>query len=307
MRTSIAMTTYNGKKYLRALLDSVRTQTVQPDEVIILDDRSTDGTYELVNEYIAKYGLGNWKNNQNETHLGWKTNFREVFKRCSGDLIFLCDQDDIWMKDKVEVMKNVMEGNDDIRLLVSNYEVLNVDRKEKIKIAGLNRNDGTVEKPEFKSGSLSVLRPGCTYCARRSLIEKLWDRDNINAPHDAMLWAYAAIEETLYLLNRKTIRYRRHSDSASAPKYSLRRTRRLEEVSFSMEMEKFFLEECRRNGYKRKAKLIEDRLAFTSGRKRILEEKSLMKMIWFQIRNHRHYVTARNMLSDDYVLAFRRR
>ena len=307
MRTSIAMTTYNGKKHVLKLLDSIRTQTVQPDEVIILDDRSTDGTYEIVNEYIAKYGLRNWQNGKNETHLGWKANFREVFKRCTGDLIFLCDQDDIWMKDKIACMKKTMEENNDIRLLVSNYSVLDIDRKEKIKIAGLNRDDGTVEKLRFRGSSFFVLRPGCTYCARKNLIDELWDRDNANAPHDAMLWAYAAIDDSLYLLNKKTIQYRRHSDSASTPTCPLCRTRRLGEIAFTIEMEEFFLEECQRRGYEGKSKLIEDQLAFDFKRKRILKRKSLTKMIGFQIKNHRHYATVRNMLSDDYILIFRRK
>ena len=146
MTTSIAMTTYNGKKYVEELLDSIRNQTVQPDEVIIMDDRSTDGTYDIVNKYIAKHGLENWKNHKNEKNLGWRANFREAFKKCSGDLVFLCDQDDIWMPDKISCMKKVMEENDDIQLLISNYAVMDVDREEKVKIAGLNRDDGTVEK-----------------------------------------------------------------------------------------------------------------------------------------------------------------
>lgn len=306
MTTSIAMTTYNGKKYVEELLDSIRNQTVQPDEVIIMDDRSTDGTYDIVNKYIAKHGLENWKNHKNEKNLGWRANFREAFKKCSGDLVFLCDQDDIWMPDKISCMKKVMEENDDIQLLISNYAVMDVDREEKVKIAGLNRDDGTVEKLKFKSSSLSVLRPGCTYCARRSLLDQLWNRDMITAPHDAMLWGYAAIDETLYLLNRKTIQFRRHSESASTPTNSLCRTRRLGEVAYDVEIESFFLEECKNRGYVRKGKLIEEQLSFNSKRKEILEEKSLIKMILFQMKNRKRYATMRNMLSDDYVLLLKR-
>lgn len=306
MTTSIAMTTYNGKRYVEELLDSIRNQSVQPDEVIIVDDKSTDGTYDIVNEYIAKYGLKNWKNQRNEKNLGWRANFREAFKRCSGDLIFLCDQDDIWMPDKIECMKKVMEENIDIQLLISNYSVMDINRKEKVIIAGLNRNDGTIEKLKFKNNSLSVLRPGCTYCARKSLINQLWKRDMMTAPHDAMLWAYAAIDETLYLYNKKTIQFRRHTESASTPD-KLCRSRRISEVSIDTKFKSFFLEECKKRGYVRKGKLIENQLSFNLRRKKILEEKSLWKMIFFQIKYYNKYPTKRNMLSDDYVLLVKRK
>ena len=57
---SLVMTTYNGLKYISEQLDSIRTQTLLPDEVLIYDDRSTDGTYEYVQEYIDRYNLHTW-------------------------------------------------------------------------------------------------------------------------------------------------------------------------------------------------------------------------------------------------------
>lgn len=306
MKTSIAMTTYNGNKYIVELLDSIKNQTVQPDEVIIVDDQSTDGTYDIVNEYIAKNNLNNWENRRNEKNLGWRANFREVFKRCTGDLVFLCDQDDIWMPDKVSSMKKIMMENTDIQLLISNYNVMDINRKDKVKISGLDKDDGSIEKLKFKSSSLSVLRPGCTYCARKSLLDQLWNRDMITAPHDAMLWGYSAIDESLYIFNKKTIQFRRHNESASTPNNSLCRTRRLVEVEYDIEIESFFLEECKKRGYVRRGKLIEKQLSFNIDRKRILKEKSLIKMFFFQLKNYKRYATLRNMLSDDYVLLLKR-
>jgi glycosyltransferase involved in cell wall biosynthesis len=306
MTVSIAMTTYNGSKYIVELMDSILAQTVQPDEVVLVDDCSSDGTYELVNNYIRDHQLKSWHNYKNEVNFGWRANFREAFKRCKGDLIFLCDQDDIWMPYKIEEMKSVMEENPGIQLLISNYAVMDIDREEKVQIAGLNRDDGSLEHPKFQSSSLTVMRPGCTYCARKSLVDQLWERDMITAPHDAMLWGYAAIDETLYLYNRKTIQFRRHSESASTPTKSLCLTRRLGEVAYDVDVETFFLEACKNRGYVRRGKLIESQLTFNTMRKKILEEKSLIKMIFFQIKNRKHYATLRNMLSDDYVLLLKR-
>ena len=118
---SVAMATYNGIKYIAEQLDSLRTQTLPPDEVIIADDRSTDGTYEFCRDYIARYGLTGWKVYQNERNLGLLKNFREVMAKCTGEYIFTCDQDDIWMPDKISVMLSVISERPEIRLLVSNY------------------------------------------------------------------------------------------------------------------------------------------------------------------------------------------
>ena len=59
MRISIAMTTYNGADYLLEQLESLRTQSLMADEVIIVDDCSTDNTVELLDMYIQKYHLDN--------------------------------------------------------------------------------------------------------------------------------------------------------------------------------------------------------------------------------------------------------
>ena len=75
MKTSIAMTTYNGMDYLEELLDSIRTQTRIPDEVVIVDDCSTDGTPDFVIDYIERYGLSGWKiyKKMKKTWVGEKT------------------------------------------------------------------------------------------------------------------------------------------------------------------------------------------------------------------------------------------
>ena len=107
---SLVMTTYNGLKYISEQLDSIRTQTLLPDEVLIYDDRSTDGTYEYVQEYIDRYNLHTWKVYRNKENKGYSLNFSNAIDAAKGELIFLCDQDDIWHSDKIEKMSKIM-GN----------------------------------------------------------------------------------------------------------------------------------------------------------------------------------------------------
>lgn len=306
MKTSVALTTYNGTAYIQELLDSLRLQQLPPDEVVLVDDCSTDETFELVNRYIEEHQLKNWHAYRNEKNKGWRTNFREAFRKCTGDLIFPCDQDDIWRPYKIAEMKKVMEENPNIELLVSNYAVLNVDREEKVKLRGLDRDDGSVEKWPFSVHALTDLRPGCTFCARKSLVEKLDESDIPDAPHDDMLWSYAAVDDALYLLNRKAILYRRHSQSASTPGQSLCRSRRIEEISFQLRIERFFLEICRKKNDAEKAELLDKQIRFLEKRIDFLRKKAPIRMLGFQLAHFHNYPTLRNMLSDEYVLLFKR-
>lgn len=122
MTTSVVLTTYNGQKYIMEQLDSLFQQTRMADEVLVLDDKSTDDTVEIVREFIKAHHLKNWEIVVNEKNLGWKQNFVNGFKIAKGDLIFPCDQDDIWKTDKISVMADAMEQNQQIDVLIGKAE-----------------------------------------------------------------------------------------------------------------------------------------------------------------------------------------
>lgn len=101
------MATYNGERFLREQLDSIYRQTLQPDEVLVVDDCSTDGTVGILEEYHKKYGL---KYVVNEHNLHVNKNFEKGLKLCTGDYISICDQDDVWFENKNEILyKKLME------------------------------------------------------------------------------------------------------------------------------------------------------------------------------------------------------
>ena len=76
---SVILSTYNGKRYLRELMDSLRNQTRQPDEVLVSDDASSDGTVELVRSYIEEYGLTSWRVIENTKTSDGKRTSSTVF------------------------------------------------------------------------------------------------------------------------------------------------------------------------------------------------------------------------------------
>lgn len=97
-KISVALATYNGEKYIEKQLDSIRNQTIKPDEVVIVDDKSSDRTVALINEFIAVNNLVNWKLFVNEKNVGYRKNFYNALKKVTGEVIFLSDQDDEWHK-----------------------------------------------------------------------------------------------------------------------------------------------------------------------------------------------------------------
>ena len=95
MRISIAMTTYNGSKYLNDQLKSFSQQDQAPDELIVCDDGSSDNTIKILEKFSLNAPF-DVKIYQNESNLGFTKNFENALSKCTGDLIFLSDQDDIW-------------------------------------------------------------------------------------------------------------------------------------------------------------------------------------------------------------------
>lgn len=104
---SIAIATYNGEKYLRDQLDSLYSQTIIPDEIIVVDDCSNDATKDILEEYNAKKGL---RYIINENNLGVNKNFEKAIRSCKSEYIMICDQDDIWMPHKIETSLNKIKA-----------------------------------------------------------------------------------------------------------------------------------------------------------------------------------------------------
>ncbi|WP_420148294.1 glycosyltransferase family 2 protein [Spirosoma sp.] len=112
---SIALCTYNGKAYLPAQWQSLLNQQQRPDEVVVSDDLSTDGTVELIEQLAAEapFSVRILKNSE---RLGSNKNFERALSACTGDLIFLCDQDDFWLPEKISTMTQFMVENPDLQI-----------------------------------------------------------------------------------------------------------------------------------------------------------------------------------------------
>lgn len=123
MTTSVALCTYNGEKYLAEQLDSILSQDIAVDEIIIFDDCSFDKTWEILNDYRKKFPE-KIKIFRNEENIGIIKNFEHAIENCSKDLIFLSDQDDIWKPFKVETILKYFENNPDKQAVFHDLQLL---------------------------------------------------------------------------------------------------------------------------------------------------------------------------------------
>ena len=222
MKTSIVMATYNGKDYLYEQLDSIRDQSMKADEVLFFDDGSTDGTVDMVNAYILKNHLSDtWHMTVNAHNLGYADNFHKAMMAASGEYIFFCDQDDIWMPDKIFKTVKIMDQHPEIKLLCTDYEPFaSAENAPKVprKIMKNMRGDGSVQKLELCPANLYIASLGCVMCftsAFRDAIEPYWKS---GWAHDDYVWKMAQCEDGCYVYHEPLIRRRLHGHNVSMKK-----------------------------------------------------------------------------------------
>lgn len=116
---SVCIATFNGESYLAEQLNSILPQITNNDEIIISDDSSSDGTLEIIEGYSKKYN--NIKILPHQTYRSAIFNFENALRNASGDVVFLCDQDDVWAPDKVRVMLDALSRFD---LVVSDCKIV---------------------------------------------------------------------------------------------------------------------------------------------------------------------------------------
>lgn len=121
---SVAMCTYNGEDYLEKQLQSILNQTYSNLEVVIVDDQSADGTEAIVLDYLKKDAR--IKYYKNPVNLGFNKNFERAISLSTGTYVAISDQDDIWLKEKIEALFGAIKDN---WVVFSNSELMN-DKEE---------------------------------------------------------------------------------------------------------------------------------------------------------------------------------
>jgi hypothetical protein len=123
VRISVALCTYNGAAHLPDQLASLAAQSRLPDEVVVRDDASEDGTPAVIEAFAARAPFP-VRFERNAARLGSTRNFDRAIEACTGDLIALCDQDDIWRPDKLSTIERRFDTDPAVGLVFSDAELI---------------------------------------------------------------------------------------------------------------------------------------------------------------------------------------
>src|SRR5688572_25821556 len=122
-KISVCMATYNGASFIREQIESILPQLEPGDEIIFSDDGSTDSTLQVIADYHEK----RFKIFQHTRTGSPARSFEKGLRQCTGELIFLTDQDDIWMPEKVSRMKHYLQSYD---LVLTDCSVINENKEQ---------------------------------------------------------------------------------------------------------------------------------------------------------------------------------
>ena len=215
-KISIALCTYNGGKFLSEQLESFTNQIRLPDELVIGDDCSTDETLKIIENFknASPFPV---RLTVNERNLGSTENFERTIARCKGDIIFLSDQDDVWISEKISVIENEFNKNVEVGLVFSNADLIG----ENGELLGLNLWEFTLteeEKNKIKENkSFEVLLnrnviTGATMAFRAELQTHFMPLSlNItNLIHDGRIALISSLYSKIEFVDKSLILYRQH-------------------------------------------------------------------------------------------------
>jgi len=216
-KISVALCTYNGEKFLHQQIDSILKQTVPVNEIIVCDDGSNDQTSKILTQYQAKFPEV-FKIHFNTENLRSVKNFEKAISLCSGDIIFLSDQDDIWEENKVEVFMKYFDENPNIDVVCSNGFIIDSKGKhlEKYTVWDAPKflNEESLPIDFFKIfNTIGNFATGAAMAIRNSLTKKSIPFPEIPGfHHDEWIALFSAQQKKFGFINEKLFSYRLHDD-----------------------------------------------------------------------------------------------
>jgi glycosyltransferase involved in cell wall biosynthesis len=229
---SVAMATYNGQAFLEPQLASLKRQTALPRELVICDDGSSDATMVILNRF-AREAPFEVRIQSNSTRLGHARNFLKAASLCRGRFVAFCDQDDVWLEDKIKVMSARFGCDDAPSVVVHRAEVVDDGLRPRGTYFPDIRRDERIVAAQCVPMRRWV---GFAMTFRRALISlvplSIFDRLLAVDPrlgHDHWVCFLAGLDRGFQLEHRSLVLYRQHHANAyGAPERTGWLARRLE-------------------------------------------------------------------------------
>jgi len=212
MKISVCMTVHSKSPYLIEQLDSIFNQGYRIDQLVIIEDKSNVSMKNEILEKIPSYL--EYSYHENEETLGPFLSFKKGIELCEGDLIFFSDQDDIWMKNKVEKVIDFMSSNHGIDIVIHNAKIIGSDNN--FRDGDLYHDVWRVERNWISNIAVNKSIGACM------VVRKDFAKKNLNAikiiPHDWILSTIALKNKKLSTLSDPLIYYRRHESTFTGRK-----------------------------------------------------------------------------------------
>jgi len=209
LRLSIAMATFNGELYLREQLSSLLAQDRRPDEIIIFDDSSTDRTVDIAYQFKA-YAPFDIRIFTGSTRVGYEKNFERAIRECTGDIIFLCDQDDYWYPKKMLVIERHFIEHEWIMGVVHDLDLADSHLKPTgEKLTNYFRSAGTL------GHNCKSLVAGCGTAFRSTLRDLVMPIPELNYGHDRWIHIVLQSTNTRFVELQPLQLFRRHETNTS--------------------------------------------------------------------------------------------
>lgn len=220
MKLSVALCTYNGAPYIEKQLLSIYKQEVPIDEIVICDDNSNDNTISIICSFLHRHKFRHTIIERNKKRLGVIKNFEKAISLCSGDIIFLSDQDDIWLPEKTRKIITYFNHNNDINFCFSDAFLINDNDEIKSKwslfdAVGFRDSIKTAWDLGYTFEITNIFdnkATGATVAFRSLWVDKVIPfHTNIHQLHDSQLAIASIIDNSIGYLPQKLTLYRIHS------------------------------------------------------------------------------------------------
>jgi glycosyltransferase involved in cell wall biosynthesis len=211
---SIAMCTHNGEAHVGEQLDSVAAQTLLPDELIVCDDASTDGTLGVLEAFAGKSPFP-VRIHTNPANIGSNGNFEKAITLCTGDVVALADQDDVWLPDKLSRIAEAFSGNPSAGVVFSDASLVD-ERLQPLGVTLWERVEFTQKRRrQFDAGNAwRVLLERNMVTGATMAFRKRYADLFVPLPsswiHDAWIAFIISLYADLVYIDEPLIRYRQH-------------------------------------------------------------------------------------------------
>lgn len=313
MTTAVAIALYNGERFLYKQLESIRTQTKTPDQVVFCDDGSTDSTVDMVRDYIREHQLeGKWTLVVNEKNLGYARNFFKAMSLCDAELVFLADQDDIWKPDKLEKMTAVMEQHPEINLLSCKFEIMNAQDQVMHGLLARKQKETFALKPISNKDLLRAFYwLGMLMCVRRSFLQEILPAvKDLPIAHDRILSHCAADRGQFYDYDYIGAFHRRHESNTAREEHRISKLlnlpKKLREITISKKLWEDMLQADLPLSRESRQQ-IQDSLALLKKRYDALCDKSLAGVLRLYREDGGQYLRKTSLLCDIWLACFGKR